>query len=184
VNIKDWKNFNENSNTHHKKMYDMLNDLGIETEKENFKLLYKSDSPKDLIILGGSVEDKSPLFEVTDDESEFIIKVGDQTYKCSCDGFGNIISPERYEKWTKECEELYGDDWDDWGVYDRYLLKNFQGDIRIAVKLKDGSLTDDFNMGGYIQHQDFTHLGEDKYAYVDVVIILPKGTEISKINKD
>lgn len=141
-------------------------------DMSKFKTIEKYDKPTDVVILG-SYDDYGTEFQITDDETSFdIYQDGKRKFSLSSMGFGSIMSLSDYKKLYKEKGEEMGE----WGIIEGVVIPNFTGNIGIAALDDKGVYHDDVDISDYIQHQ----FG----GYCDVVINIPSGLRIIKLNDD
>lgn len=109
------------------------------------QVLYESETPKDIVIIGNS-EGEYSGFDITDDYSSYNITINDNLVEeAECDGFVTFGSVKNF---IKIIEEFDIDDIGDCGT-DFFLLKNFVGKIKLKVKSK-GKFISTNSLGGYI----------------------------------
>jgi hypothetical protein len=147
----------------------VLEEKSSEASEFKQQTLMTFDKPTTIVLLGDGTNDcDNSDFQVTDDESGFDIYVGGKPskYSSSCTGFGSVVTLEEYKNWKYNLEY-------DGDISDAYIITGFTGTIGISAKLEDDSYSTDFDLDDYICHQ-FD-------GYVDVIINLPEGTELHKI---
>jgi len=147
------------------------------------------DKPTSLVIVGSTNGDDE--FAITDDYSSYDITLGgvEEFRYCDCDGFVSIMSIGGFKAFVEA--NGYGDTFIDKIVdvsraLDHYVLPNFTGEINLKVKTDKGFADMDKYSSGYINYDmpifvNGEELTEDD---IDVIIDLPRTTNIIKITKD
>ena len=125
-----------------------------------------------LVVVGTIDHNDNSDVEITDDYTEFGVYVGDKKIFPSfeSDGFISIMTLPEFKKW----QTTYPDAMTDGGGVGSFLLPNFKGTIGVTAMV-DGELTNNFDLGDYIQHQDEMDESE-------VFLTLPEGTKIVKMD--
>lgn len=133
------------------------------------KNLKTYDEPTTLVVLGSLDNNENSDFSITDDFSGFDVYIGGvkqkRKYEYESDGFVSVFTLKEFQLFQKNHSDMVD------GV-SAFVLPNFTGDIEVGVKLEDGTFTDKFDLGDYIQHQN---LDDD---YVEVFMNFPKGTTV------
>ena len=138
------------------------------------KVIKTVSEPTDLVLIGSADRYDKRNFMIDDDYCGFHIAVGDQILgPADSDGFGVVIEASEFEDWNDVYE---GDGWED--IVDAFLLKGFVGKIELSVMKADGSHTDAFDVKDFIWHQ----FDEDTDGNFDVVVTLPEGTSLIKVD--
>ncbi len=146
-----------------------------EKTEEKFKELVTFDTPTDIVIIGNHDEDAKEIvdFMVTDDETGFDLYVdGKEKMTMMSSGFGSVMTLNEYKKLYSQ----KGDEMNEWGIVEGVIIPGFVGKIEIGAKLDDGSISKDFDITDYIQHQF-----ED---YCEVIVNITGNPQIFKLNED
>jgi len=131
--------------------------------------------PTTLVVMGSLDHNENNDFSITDDYSSFDVYINGspqkkRKYGYESDGFVSIMTIPEFQKFQKQHPDMIDDEFG--SGCDAFVLPNFVGDIEVGVKLEDGTFTDKFDLGDYIQHQD---LDDD---YVEVFMNFPEGTTV------
>jgi hypothetical protein len=146
-----------------------------ENTETKFKELATFDTPTDIVIIGNSDEDAKEIanFMITDDETGFDLYVdGKEKMSMISTGFGTVMTLDEYKKLYSQ----KGDEMNEWGIVEGVIITGFVGKIEIGAKLDDGSISTDFDVTDYIQHQF-----DD---YCDVIVNITGNPQIFKLNED
>jgi hypothetical protein len=159
-----------------KGMIDLADDTIKDIEsKPQFKELVTFDTPTDIVIFAHIDDDCDTItdFMVTDDETGFDLYVdGKKKMTLSSSGFGSVMTLNEYKKlYSKKGEEMA-----EFAIVDGVVVPGFVGKIEIGAKLEDGSLTTDFDISDYIQHQF-----DD---YCEVIVNITGNPNVFKLNED
>jgi hypothetical protein len=159
-----------------KGMIDLADDTIKDIEsKPQFKELVTFDTPTDIVIFAHIDDDCDTItdFMVTDDETGFDLYVdGKKKMTLSSSGFGSVMTLNEYKKlYSKKGEEMA-----EFAIVDGVVVPGFVGKIEIGAKLEDGSLTTDFDISDYIQHQF-----DD---YCEVIVNITENPNVFKLNED
>jgi len=138
------------------------------------KNLTSYKEPTTLVVMGSLDHNENNDFSITDDFSSFDVYINGspqkRKYGYECDGFVSIMTIPEFQKFQKQNPDMMDDEFG--SGCDAFVLPNFIGDIEVGVKLDDGTFSDQFDLGDYIQHQD---LDDD---YVEVFMNFPEGTTV------
>ena len=146
-----------------------------ENTETKFKELATFDTPTDIVIIGNRDEDANEIvdFMVTDDETGFDLYVdGKEKMSMMSSGFGAVMTLDEYKK----LYSLKGKDMAEYHIVEGIIITGFVGKIEIGAKLDDGSISTDFDVTDYIQHQF-----DD---YCDVIVNITGNPQIFKLNED
>lgn len=146
-----------------------------EKTEDKFKELVTFDTPTDIVIIGNHDEDAKEIvdFMVTDDETGFDLYVdGKEKMTMMSSGFGSVMTLNEYKK----LYSLKGEDMAEYHIVEGIIIPGFVGKIEIGAKLDDGSISKDFDITDYIQHQF-----ED---YCEVIVNITGNPQIFKLNED
>jgi hypothetical protein len=159
-----------------------------ENTETKFKELATFDTPTDIVIIGNRDEDANEIvdFMVTDDETGFDLYVdGKEKMSMMSSGFGSVMTLDEYKK----LYSLKGKDMAEYlpakssarfrgleCIVEGIIITGFVGKIEIGAKLDDGSISTDFDVTDYIQHQF-----DD---YCDVIVNITGNPQIFKLNED
>jgi hypothetical protein len=146
------------------------NEMGPESE---FKELVSFDTPTDIVIYG-NYDDVGTQFQITDDESEFVLQIGDKKVSLSSTGFGSVVTLEEY----KNLYSQKGEEMSEYGIVKGVVIPNFQGTIGIGAINGEGRITSDIDLDDYIEHQ----APEDEYY--NVIVNAPGNYKSFKLNED
>lgn len=146
------------------------------------RLLRKFDTPQTIIICEANIGDKKADIYVTDDESSFEIHSSNKVFIESL-GSVYIFTEKEFEEYieSEHFINTYGENcenYEDWEFFS--VVKDFVGEINLKVILSSGELHnimyDKIDLNEYVLNQ----FGEDEYP--DIIVQLPKGYEINKLN--
>ena len=143
--------------------------------KPQFKELTSFDTPTDIVIIGNRDDDATEIvdFMVTDDETGFDLYVdGKEKMSMMSSGFGAVMTLDEYKK----LYSMKGEEMSEYNIVDGVVIPGFVGKIEIGAKLDDGSMSTDFDITDYIQHQF-----ED---YCEVIVNITGNPQIFKLNED
>jgi len=145
-----------------------------ENSEVKFKELVVFDTPTDIVIIGNRDEDAKEIvdFMITDDETGFDLYVdGKEKMSMMSSGFGAVMTLNEYKK----LYSLKGEDMAEYHIVEGVIIPGFVGKIEIGAKLDDGSISTDFDLTDYIQHQ---------HDYCDVIVNITGNPEMFKLNED
>jgi hypothetical protein len=150
---------------------DAISLVGDIKSVEELVTIHEQDLAEDLVIYGWTFDGEREVM-ITDDYTTFTVK-GKNSIDLDSDGFVNITTADKFLKMLNSSDLEVEDMFDATGAV---YVPNFKGQIKLGV-LNDGKWvpTSDYDLNDYIQHQL-----ED---YGDVTLILPDGTEFTKLNE-
>lgn len=144
-----------------------------ETEFKAIKLKSYTE-PTTLIVMGTLDHNENSEFSITDDFSNFNVRIGGvetkRKYGYESDGFVSIMTLDEFKQFKQKNPWLE----EDGGGCDSFIIPNFVGDIEVGVKLSDDVYSTDFDFSDYILHQDC--FNDDDVE--DIFMNFPEGTEI------
>ena len=144
----------------------------IDEEKSKFKDLAKFESPTDIVIIGDNDCDYVENFSIDDDESYFTIYQNNlMKSSLSSTGFASIMTLDKYQKLYKN----KGEEMAEWEIVEAVLIPNFVGTIGIAAVDSKNQYHTNIDLDNYIQ---------DQFRNCSVVINIPNGFDIIKLNSD
>jgi hypothetical protein len=154
---------------------DKEEDEEVESEsvETQFKELVSFDAPTDIVIYG-NYDDIGTQFQITDDESGFVLQIGDKKVSLSSTGFGSVVTLEEY----KNLYSQKGEEMSEYSIVDGIVIPNFQGTIGIAAENEEGKIISDIDLDDYIQHQ----APEDEYY--GVIVNVPGNYKSFELNRD
>jgi len=110
----------------------------------NERIIYKSNTPKDIIICGTSFNDKE-VFTITDDYYPFSITKNGDGISVESNGFVSIVDLKTF---IENQDDAYAFDEDDFwfsGI-DIVLIHNFVGEAKLRVNVEDIGYIDTTNI--------------------------------------
>jgi hypothetical protein len=144
-----------------------------ESVEPQSKELISFDTPTDIVIYG-NYDDIGAQFQITDDESAFVLRIGGKETSLSSTGFGSVVTLEEY----KNLYSQKGEEMSEYGIVEGVVIPNFQGTIGIAAINGEGKITSDIDLSDYIEHQ--SPLDE----YWNVIVSVPGNYKSFKLNED
>jgi len=154
---------------------DKEEDEEVESEsvETQFKELVSFDAPTDIVIYG-NYDDIGTQFQITDDESGFVLQIGDKKVSLSSTGFGSVVTLEEY----KNLYSQKGEEMSEYSIVDGIVIPNFQGTIGIAAENEEGKIISDIDLSDYIEHQ------APENEYYNVIVNIPGSYKAFKLNED
>lgn len=134
--------------------------------------LYTQKNETDIVIYGWTFDGEKAV-EITDDYTTFTVRGKNSIYMES-DGFANIATADDFLKMLNSSDLEIEDILE---ATNAIYIPNFKGTIKLGAWGHNGWVpTSDYDLSDYIQHQ----IEDDN---VDVTMILPEGTEFTKLNE-